>query len=463
MVDIYVDTRNATGTIKPLNGTCNAPQKRTLKYWQKAGIPYTRLHDSFLGLWHVVDISAVFPDFSKDENDAANYDFIMTDRYIQQVLKSGAGIIYRLGETLYDMPDISKITTPPASYEKWGRICAHVIKHYNEGWDDGFHYGIKYWEIWNEPDGDIDNDGTLKGTFRGPAREFYRFYAEASYTIKQLCPQIFVGGYAPCAVNEPGRYEFFLGFLEYMSVHPHALDFLSFHAYADNADKLKTRLKMIDDGLRAHGFEKLPLIVTEVGYFWENRMWAELGRDDNEYQINEMIEDMRSARAAAYYACALCIFQNSSVIIANFYRTDFMSMWENLFTEAGSPRKPYWALEMFRYLKDAGDALQCECNADGIYALASGNADRCVLYISQYTGIARRYDFKANGLNGEYRMRIRTCDDMRNDEILEERVVLGDGVLTCPLYLRPCSIYVIEIEKTGETGSDQEHEGKRNG
>ena len=66
MVDIYVDTRSTYGKIKPLNGTCNAPQMRTLKYWQKADIPYTRLHDSFLGLWHVVYISAVFPDFSTD-------------------------------------------------------------------------------------------------------------------------------------------------------------------------------------------------------------------------------------------------------------------------------------------------------------------------------------------------------------------------------------------------------------
>ena len=446
MAEIYVNAQNATGSIKPLNGLCNAPQKCTLKYWKRAGVPYTRLHDSFLGVWHVVDVSAVFPDFSKDENDPASYDFVMTDRYISKVLESGAGIIYRLGETVYDMPDVTKITAPPASYEKWGRICAHIVKHYNEGWNGGFQYGIKYWEIWNEPDSDIDDDCMLKGTFKAPAREFYRFYAEASHTIKQLCPDVQVGGYAPCAVNDPGRYEFFLGFLDYMDAHPHAFDFMSFHAYADSADKLKLRLKKIDDALRAHGLEKLPLIVTEVGYFWENRMWAELARDDNEYRINEMVEDMRSPRAAAFYACALCIFQNSNVFAANFYRTDYMTMWENLFTEAGSPRKPYWALEMFRRLRDAGDALQCDCSADGVYALAAGSVNSCVLYISQYTGIARRYSFQADGLKGAYHMRIRALDDVRNDEILEERDVSADGALKSELYLRPCSVYVVEIE-----------------
>ena len=29
----------------------------------------------------------------------------------------------------------------------------NVIKHYNSGWANGYHYNIKYWEIWNEPDG----------------------------------------------------------------------------------------------------------------------------------------------------------------------------------------------------------------------------------------------------------------------------------------------------------------------
>ncbi len=79
----------------------------------------------------------------------------------------------------------------------------------------------------------------LHGTFKALAQEFYRFYAEAAHTIKQMCPDVQVGGYAPCAVNEPGRYEFFLGFLNYMDTHSHAFDFLSFHAYADSADKLK--------------------------------------------------------------------------------------------------------------------------------------------------------------------------------------------------------------------------------
>ncbi|MBR5379606.1 MAG: hypothetical protein IK140_03650, partial [Clostridia bacterium] len=74
--------------------------------------------------------------------------------------------------------------------------------------------------------------------------------------------------------------------------------------------------------------------------------------------------------------------------------------------------------------------------------------DKTVLYISQYTGIARRYSLKADGLSGEYRMSIRAADDVRNDEVLEERVCSSDGALECELYLRPCSVYTVEITKT---------------
>ena len=67
---------------------------------------------------------------------------------------------------------------------------------------------------------------------------------------------------------------------------------------------------------------------------------------------------------------------------------------------------------------------------------------------SSYTGIARRYSLKADGLSGEYHMSIRASDDVRNDEVLEERVCTAEDALECDLYLRPCSVYTVEITKT---------------
>ena len=36
--------------------------------------------------------------------------------------------------------------------DKFAEVVRHIVLHYNKGWADGYHYGIRYWEIWNEPD-----------------------------------------------------------------------------------------------------------------------------------------------------------------------------------------------------------------------------------------------------------------------------------------------------------------------
>ncbi|MBI4578450.1 MAG: hypothetical protein HY718_02035 [Planctomycetes bacterium] len=48
-------------------------------------------------------------------------------------------------------------------FAKWAKICVNIIRHYNEGWADGFHYNIRYWEIWNEPNvGNSMRSGTRR-------------------------------------------------------------------------------------------------------------------------------------------------------------------------------------------------------------------------------------------------------------------------------------------------------------
>jgi len=91
-----------------------------------------------------VDIPNIFPDFDADENDPASYDFTFTDWLMTAIKKQG---------------------------------CEHVVRHYNEGWADGFHYDIKYWEIWNEPEGEAFWSGTRE--------EFFRLYEVASNHLKK--------------------------------------------------------------------------------------------------------------------------------------------------------------------------------------------------------------------------------------------------------------------------------------
>ena len=64
---------------------------------------------------------------------------------------------------------------PPEDAAKWARICANIVRHYNEGWADGFHYGITYWEIWNEPDNEESIE--LNNMWKGTKEQYYDLYA----------------------------------------------------------------------------------------------------------------------------------------------------------------------------------------------------------------------------------------------------------------------------------------------
>ena len=100
---------------------------------------------------YFVDVSNIFRDFDADENDPASYDFHYSDEYIGAIIRSGANVVYRLGETI-EWGSKKYRTYPPKDAHKWARICEHIIMHYNEGWCNGHHYGIEYFEIWNEPE-----------------------------------------------------------------------------------------------------------------------------------------------------------------------------------------------------------------------------------------------------------------------------------------------------------------------
>ena len=117
------------------------------EYYRRARLPYARTHDaafySGYGGEHTVDISAIFPNFDADVNDPNSYDFPCTDHYMKQIIEYGTKPFFRLGSKIEH--GVKKYgTIPPKDFHKWARICEHIIRHYNEGWANGFKYNIKY-------------------------------------------------------------------------------------------------------------------------------------------------------------------------------------------------------------------------------------------------------------------------------------------------------------------------------
>jgi beta-xylosidase len=216
---------------------------RLQKYHAEAGFPFVRLHDVPLAYAapYAVDISAVFPCPDADENDPRYYTFAKTDAVIGAIVKNGAQVIYRLGQSIEHRDKFH--VNPPKDVEKWARVCVNIVRHYNEGWAGGFQYGIQRWEIWNEPD--------ITPCWTGTREQFFDLYVAAAKALKAHDPSLKIGG---PGITSPysGMAEPFLACCRERKA---PLDFFSWHCYAVAPDDVaRTAVKARDElaaGVRA--------------------------------------------------------------------------------------------------------------------------------------------------------------------------------------------------------------------
>ncbi len=292
MCRISVDFEKNVGRIKPVNGVGQPPfaglDFSMFEYLKEANIPYSRLHDvgGMFGGNAFVDIPNLFRDFDADPEDPESYDFAFTDRMITSLTENGVEPFFRLGVTIENYAYIKAYRVfPPKDYLKWAKICEGVIKHYTEGWANGFEYNIRYWEIWNEPDG-VDLE--LNGNWRGTPEEFYKFYNVAATYLKGKFPHLKIGGYASTGfygidskevsediaeathINERNRcyqhfLKFFDGFMTSVKENGAPLDFFSWHDYSDAKTHMR-RIRYVREALNKLGYENTESILNEWNY-----------------------------------------------------------------------------------------------------------------------------------------------------------------------------------------------------
>lgn len=209
-----------------------------------------------------VDIPGMFPDFSKDPKDPASYDFAFADVLVNGLVDAGVEPFRRLGVTFENYTAIKGYHVfPPKNPQKWAEICEGVIRHYTEGWADGYHFNITFWEIWNEPDNYEtypDNNG-----WAGTKEEYYELYDITAKHLKKCFPHLKIGGYSSCGFyalteakhnsgNCSPRHEYFIeffdGFIDYIGKSGAPLDFFSWHSYPDSIEDLRTYARAAANG-----------------------------------------------------------------------------------------------------------------------------------------------------------------------------------------------------------------------
>lgn len=402
MANINIDFKSKKGKIKPMHAVGQPPFKggfasldfSPMQILTDAHIPYSRLHDvgGAFGGNRYVDIPNIFRDFDADVNDPASYDFAFTDALLKGLIEHGAQPYYRLGVTIENQCIIKAYRIhPPRDYEKWAQICEHIIRHYNEGWADGFHFGIKYWEIWNEPDNNTV-DAKRNQMWTGTPEQLYKLYDVASKHLKKcFSDKIKVGGYASTGfyyiLSEPekfglnvpkkdgerytsevrkGRVDFFFGFLDYIKAHGSPIDFFSWHIYSTYEDAAPIS-EFVKRTLTEYGYGDIEIHLNE----WNH------SHDRN--------KNKACSYASAHTAAMMSTMQEKPVDMLMYYDARYV----NVSSYAGfydvntfEPSNVYYTFKAFGHLYDLGDQVIAVSDNEKIMVTAATNGKENAVMIT---------------------------------------------------------------------------------
>ncbi len=393
MTHINYDFEKVLGRIKPMHAVGQPPfmgkskkGMRYLSYLKEANIPYARLHDvgGPYGGFVFVDIPNIFRDFDADETLPESYDFTFTDLLIEGLMENDCEPVYRLGVTIENSHDIKAYRIfPPKDIPKWARICEHIVRHYNEGWADGFHYHIKYWEIWNEPDNGIDERTNMM--WHGTKEEYFELYRVTSKHLRSCFGEtIKIGGYGSSGfyaelsertkngaiamglTEEPTDWEkrrsyfviFFKEFLQMVSSEKLPLDFYSHHSYENIKNTLIMQL-FVERTLEEYGLSDVEIHL-------------------NEWNANAKVEERGTALACATTVGMMCEMQNHRMEMMCFYDARIgHSVYGGLFSPLTyEPMCTWYGFKAFGKLYGLGKQAACSYEQEGLYVLAATDGQR---------------------------------------------------------------------------------------
>ena len=377
MSNVKIDFTKSVGKIKPMHATNNGPvykfasdQRITnIDAFRDAGIPYARNHDaSFCASYggnYSVDVAFIFPNFDADPNDPASYDFACTDEYIRVTEFTGVRTFYRLGHRIEH--EIKKHgTLPPKDFKKWAVICEHIIRHYTEGWADGFKYNMEYWEIWNEADLDPD-DSPNKRTWGGTRKQFFELYDITAKHLKACFPHLKIGG--PALAHSIDWAEDFLSQLDA------PLDFFSWHIYSNDPKKVSAKAKVFRDMLDRYGFNNVESILNEWNYVkgWHGDEWV--------YSL----KTEKGLKGSAFIAGTMCECQRGTVDLLMYYDARPCGMNGMFKTDCISEKlKGYYPFYMFNQLYRLGAEAQSASDNDTVYACAGVGESEAAVMLTHY-------------------------------------------------------------------------------
>ena len=446
---LAVDFGTETGKIRPelhssgFGPTICSQTQQDLEDVKSMGFAYARTHDWALvnSNQRVCDYFHIFPLMHLDAKDPKNYVFGPTDYLLKRTREeAGLKVFYRLGTSIeHSGYRIHFNSLIPEDFDKMAEIFAGIIRHYNRGWADGFNWNIKYWEIWNEPEGHQNMWCPPEGTegLKGQALEakqaecrakFVKFFVTVLKRLKdEFGDEIKVGGPALCALNTTWLNDI-LGACKEAGVAP---DFISWHGYRNDpmgfCNEAEEGRKLLD----GYGFAKCEMIVNEWHYFgYDDYNWNDMQRCSDPKVKARIWTGPRShngIHSACYTLATLASLQRSKLSQAYYYGCAHTGSWG--FKDGNQAKyKVFHALKLFGDLVKNHETI-CAGTADGTNtAFAVKGADgRKSLLVVDYGGKDRDIAVVVKGVPANAKP-VCTVLDYTHD-LAEQPVSFKDGRL----------------------------------
>lgn len=452
---IDVDFAADIGPIKLLNGINKGPIApgglvNVIEGQKALHLPWIRLHDCHWPYTDVVDYHAVFPNLDADPSDPKNYDFARTDTYIEGALQTGAGIIYRLGESI-EHEKVKRYVLAPKDPAHWAEIGIGIIRHYNEGWKDGFHMGIPYWEIWNEPE-------NRPAMWDSTDEAYLDLYRTAARAIKAKFPALKVGGpalggFGSIENGELKPSEFLIKFLEMCKHDSVPLDFFSWHCYTDDTQELSARSRGVRKLLDSYGFTKTESHLNEWNYL-PGKSWRAWDKETPHEERQKDLDLLAGIKAGTFIATSLIELQDVPLDVTTLFHGELGGL--GLFSETGAPYRCYYGMKAFGEMTLTPKRVKATGAIPGKLAVLAGHNEKntvATVLISNYTATDSTFDLRLAHLpwTGPTKIEVVQVNGQENWEKSPEQIV--NGVTPFTISLPAPSIALVTLTKVAAAGS----------
>ena len=436
---VTVDFSNATAKFRPAlhsSGYAPAFQRAYQAEWdariKEMNFDYVRTHD--LGLVNAgsraFDVQYMFPLMHLDPKDPRNYFFATTDFMLDFQYAIGQKPFFRLGTSIEHTGLVHFAAEIPKDFDKMAEVFAGTVRHYVKGWGDpeGKVRPIEYWEIWNEPDGSNNmwsfnggiDDCDPKNNRNAERRElFVEFFVKVLKRLKSEFPDLKIGGPALCNMRE----DWFRPILKACKAAGVRPDFLSWHCYSNDPDRMFKMVDAADKMCKEEGFDGLEFIINEW-HFYCKAGWgrnAKVRAPDNMNDIN----------SACYSLTVLSRLQTSRYDQAYFYGCSFDGNWGFKNYYSGELNKNFYAMKAFGEIKrDCTDICASASTDKEVTAFAAKSADgkRAMLLVTDYNGREMRIPISVKGADGVKKVSARVLSFEKNLEPID--VLVKDGRFT---------------------------------